>query len=36
MTGKDRTGMISMFVLSVLGATRQEILDDYIASNLAL
>lgn len=33
--GKDRTGIISMLVLSVLGATDNEILQDYVHSDSA-
>lgn len=33
--GKDRTGLISMFVLSVLGATQEEIIADYVLSDSA-
>ncbi|MCR5202028.1 MAG: tyrosine-protein phosphatase [Lachnospiraceae bacterium] len=31
--GKDRTGISSMLILSVLGADRDSILDDYILTN---
>ena len=33
--GKDRTGLITMLVLSVLGASREEILADYVLSDKA-
>lgn len=35
MTGKDRTGLISCLTLTVLGATREQIMHDYLLSNLA-
>ena len=28
--GKDRTGVLAAMVLSCCGATRQEIIDDYV------
>lgn len=28
--GKDRTGLLSMMVMSVAGATDEQILDDYV------
>lgn len=31
--GKDRTGLIAMFILTCSGATRDQILDDYIKSD---
>jgi protein-tyrosine phosphatase len=31
--GKDRTGLASALLLHVLGATREEILDDYLLTN---
>ena len=31
--GKDRTGLLSMLILSILGATDEEIIDDYILSD---
>jgi len=31
--GKDRTGIISMVLLSVLGATKEEIMTDYLLTN---
>lgn len=31
--GKDRTGLIAMLVLHVLGASDEEILDDYVLSD---
>lgn len=33
--GKDRTGLITMLMLSVLGASREEILADYVLSDKA-
>jgi protein tyrosine/serine phosphatase len=33
--GKDRTGIIAMAVLSILGASDEEIVDDYIMSDTA-
>lgn len=33
--GKDRTGLVSMLILSVLGATDEEILADYVLSDSA-
>jgi len=33
--GKDRTGLIAMLTLSVLGATDEEILTDYVLSDKA-
>jgi protein tyrosine/serine phosphatase len=33
--GKDRTGLIAMLTLSVLGATDEEILADYVLSDSA-
>jgi len=35
MQGKDRTGLISLLVMAALGASEQEILDDYLLSNEA-
>jgi protein tyrosine/serine phosphatase len=33
--GKDRTGIISMLVLSVLGCSDEEIIADYVLSDSA-
>jgi hypothetical protein len=33
--GKDRTGLIAMLTLSVLGASDEEILEDYVHSDSA-
>lgn len=33
--GKDRTGVMTMLVLTVLGASFQDILDDYLLTNIA-
>lgn len=33
--GKDRTGLITMLVLSVLGATDEQIVADYVLSDSA-
>jgi len=35
MTGKDRTGLMSMLVLAALGASKEEIMEDYLLTNLA-
>jgi hypothetical protein len=35
MTGKDRTGLIACLVLGVLGASNEQILADYMLSDLA-
>jgi len=35
MTGKDRTGLMSMLVLSALGASKEEIMEDYLLTNLS-
>lgn len=35
LTGKDRTGLVSALVLSVCGATRDQIMKDYMLSDLA-
>lgn len=32
--GKDRTGMASMFILSILGVSKEDILNDYTASDI--
>lgn len=32
--GKDRAGIMSLLILTVLGATRERILDDYLATNI--
>jgi protein-tyrosine phosphatase len=34
--GRDRTGVISMFLLDALGVSREEILADYLETNLRL
>ena len=36
VTGKDRTGFIAALVLGVLGASREEIIADYLESNACL
>ena len=36
MTGKDRTGIVSALVLSVLGASHDDIMYDYMLSNASL
>jgi hypothetical protein len=36
MTGKDRTGLIAALFLSVLGASSDDIMDDYLASRTAV
>ena len=33
--GKDRVGIMSLLVLEVLGATREDILDDYLCTNVS-
>lgn len=33
--GKDRAGILSLLVLTVLGASRQDILDDYLLTNVS-
>lgn len=33
--GKDRTGLIAMLTLSILGASDEEIVDDYVKSDSA-
>ena len=33
--GKDRAGILSVLVLSVLGASRDDILDDYLLTNVS-
>ncbi len=33
--GKDRTGIVSLVVLTVLGASREDILADYMQTNIA-
>ena len=33
--GKDRTGLVSMLLLSILGATDEEIVADYVHSDTA-
>ena len=35
MTGKDRTGLLAMLLLSALGASREDIMTDYLLSNHA-
>lgn len=32
--GKDRAGVMSLLVLTVLGASKQDILDDYVLTNI--
>jgi len=32
--GKDRTGILSLFILTLLGVSEEDILDDYVASNV--
>ncbi|MBR4587414.1 MAG: tyrosine-protein phosphatase [Lachnospiraceae bacterium] len=33
--GKDRAGLAAVFILSILGVSRQDILDDYMLTNVA-
>lgn len=33
--GKDRAGILAVLVLSVLGASREDILDDYLLTNIS-
>ena len=35
MVGKDRTGLVTMLALSVLGASDEEIVADYVLSDSA-
>ncbi len=34
--GKDRTGMIAAMILEALGAAREEIMEDYLKTNIGL